>query len=161
MQKQDAITLQLARVRDIPDIVAMSSTIIEHGLPQSWNARRVLVHMKNRECTVLVAKSGEHFAGFAIMEFGSTTAHLNLLAVHPQFQRRGIARQMLEWLHDSAITVGTFIVNLELRAENAKALRFYRAMGYEECGYVPRYYSNVEDAVRMQRNLARNRNSDG
>lgn len=156
MQKQDAITLQLARVRDIPDIVAMSASIIEHGLPRSWTARRVLSHIKNKECTVLVARSAGRVAGFAIMEFGDHTAHLNLLAVHPHFQRRGVGKQMLDWLHDSAIMVGTFIVNLELRAENAKALRFYRAMGYEECGYVPRYYSNVEDAVRMQRNLARN-----
>jgi ribosomal protein S18 acetylase RimI-like enzyme len=153
VQSQGAVTLQLARARDVPAIAALSADIIERGLPQSWTPRRVQSHIRHRECTVLVARVAPTLAGFAIMEFGDTSAHLNLLAVDPRFQRRGIGRRMIEWLHESAITIGTFVIHLELRADNAKALRFYRSMGYEECGYVPRYYSNVEDAVRMSRDL--------
>ena len=153
MQEQDAVTLQLATMRDVGDIARMSAALIEDGLPPAWTPRRVYAHIKHKECTVLVARLAQRTAGFAIMEFGATTAHLNLLAVRPQLQRRGVGRQLLSWLHESAITVGTFIVNLELRAENIKARRFYASMGYEECGYVPRYYSNIEDAVRMSRDL--------
>jgi len=154
VQEQDAVTLQLATLKEVSEIARMSGAIIEHGLPQAWTARRVHAHIRHRECTVLVAKVPQRLAGFAIMEFGNTTAHLNLLAVHPQLQRRGIGRQLMTWLHESAVTAGTFLVNLELRAENIQARRFYSSMGYEECGYVPRYYNNIEDAVRMSRDLA-------
>jgi ribosomal protein S18 acetylase RimI-like enzyme len=153
VQEQGALTLQLATLRDVRDIARMSATLIEHDLPHSWTERRIQAHIRHRECTVLVAKSANQLAGFAIMEFGNTAAHLNLLAVDARMQRRGIGRQLLEWLHESALTVGTFIVRLELRAENGKARRFYAAMGYDEYGYVPRYYCNIEDAVLMSRDL--------
>ncbi|HYM34658.1 MAG TPA: GNAT family N-acetyltransferase [Steroidobacteraceae bacterium] len=153
MQEQDAVTLQLATLRDVRGIANMSAALIEQGLPHSWTERRVLAHIRHRECTVLVAKLANQLTGFAIMEFGNTMAHLNLLAVDPRWQRRGIGRQLLEWLHESALTIGTFVVKLELRAENGKARRFYASLGYDECGYVPRYYCNVEDAVLMSRDL--------
>jgi len=87
------------------------------------------------------------------MQFGDDTAHLNLFAVAPRARRSGVATQLLTWLHETAMVAGTFVINLELRAENIGARRFYMAMGYEECGYVRGYYSNVEDAVRMSRDL--------
>jgi ribosomal-protein-alanine N-acetyltransferase len=149
----DLCTLQPARLSDAPEIARMSATLIEHGLPHSWKAERVARHIRHRECTVLSARSGPDLVGFAIMQFGDATAHLNLLAVQPHTRRRGLGRQMLQWLHESAIVAGTFTINLELRAGNLDARRFYQAMGYAECGYVRRYYSDTEDAVRMTRSL--------
>ncbi|HTE43308.1 MAG TPA: GNAT family N-acetyltransferase, partial [Steroidobacteraceae bacterium] len=96
---------------------------------------------------------GHELVGFAIMQFGDASAHLNLLAVRPHVRRRGLGRQMLDWLHESAIVAGTFTINLELRAGNVDARRFYLSMGYTESGHVHRYYSALEDAVRMTRNL--------
>src|SRR5215831_1753860 len=136
MQSQGAVSLQLAILQDVQDMARMSALQVEYGLPPTWTARRIHAHVRHRECTALVATVAGTMVGFAIMDFGSTTAHLNLLAVKQQFQRRGIGRQLIDWLHTSAMTVGTFIINLELRAENIKALRFYTAMGYSECGYV-------------------------
>jgi [ribosomal protein S18]-alanine N-acetyltransferase len=153
LHEQDEVTLQLATLRDVHEIASMSAAFVEHGLPHSWTTQRVRTHIRHRDCTVLVAKTAQMLTGFAIMEFADTTAHLNLLAVHPRAQRRGIGRQLLEWLHESAMTVGTFLVRLELRETNMQAQRFYKSMGYRECGYVLRYYSNLEDAVRMSRDL--------
>src|SRR5215471_5570135 len=128
MQSQGAVSLQLATLRDVQDMARMSALQVEEGLPPTWTARRIHAHVRHRECTALVAKTRGTLVGFAIMDFGSTTAHLNLLAVNTRYQRRGIGRQLLEWLHGSAMTVGTFTINLELRAENIKALRFYSSM---------------------------------
>ncbi len=150
---QDIVTLQLATLRDAHDLARMSATLIEFGLPHTWTLRRVSAHIRHKESVVLVAKSAEKLVGFAIMQFGDTTAHLNLLAVTPNARRRGIGKQLLTWLHETAMVAGTFVINLELRAINAQARRFYVSMGYDEFGYVQRYYSNVEDAVRMSRDL--------
>jgi ribosomal protein S18 acetylase RimI-like enzyme len=48
---------------------------------------------------------------------------------------------------------GVFDVRLELRASNAEARAFYTALGYRECGTVRAYYSGLEDAHRMRRDL--------
>jgi len=155
---QDALALQLATVENARDIARMSATLIERGLPHTWTTRRVSAHIRHKDSVVLVAHSGSEkspreLIGFAIMQFAETTAHLNLLAVRPHARRSGVGRQMLSWLHESAMVAGTFLVRLELRATNIEARHFYKSMGYEEFGYVRRYYSNVEDAVRMSRDL--------
>jgi ribosomal protein S18 acetylase RimI-like enzyme len=96
---------------------------------------------------------GPLLAGFAIMHFGDDIAHLNLLAVDSRWQRRGLGRRLLGWLEQSAITAGTFSVCLEVRARNPVALLFYRELGFEEAGRVPRYYSGREDALRLTKDL--------
>jgi len=102
---------------------------------------------------VLTSRSGVTIAGFAIMRYGDDVAHLNLLAVAPTHRRRGLARALVQWLEESALTAGTFIIGLELRAGNEAARAFYRALGYRELGQIPGYYQGVESAIRMVRDV--------
>ena len=90
-----------------------------------------------------------------------SSAHLNLLAVHPAHRRRGLARRLLTWLEESALTAGTFTVGLELRAGNAAARAFYAALGYLETGEVPGYYQGVEAAIRLTRDVRMRREAPG
>ena len=150
---QHIVSLQLANRSDAHIIAKMSAALIESGLQPTWTEARVLWHMKSKESVVLVARNAGQLNGFAIMQFGDDTAHLNLLAVTSYARRHGIATQLLTWLHETAIVAGTFVINLELRATNIEAKDFYRSMGYRELGLIRRYYSGVEDALRMSRDL--------
>jgi ribosomal-protein-alanine N-acetyltransferase len=98
---------------------------------------------------VLAARVHGLLAGFAIMQFGDTSAHLNLLAVEPGHQRRGLGRQLMNWLHESAMIAGTFAVSLELRASNVGAQRFYETLRYRPGELRRGYYRGIEDALRM------------
>ena len=51
------------------------------------------------------------------------------------------------------IAAGTFIVGLELRAQNQAARAFYRSLGYRELGSIPGYYQGIEAAIRMERDV--------
>ena len=62
---------------------------------------------------------------------------------------------MLTWLLDSARTAGIAELSLELRAGNAGARAFYRAMGFGDAGLLPGYYRKREPALRMVRVLRR------
>lgn len=148
------IRLSLARADDAPAIAAMSRLLIERGLAWSWNEERVERCLRNRDCVVLAARDRRRLVGFAIMEFYAIHAHLNLLAVQPGHQRHGIGRQLLDWLEASARTAGIFTVNLELRANNDDARRFYEKLGYRETGRKAGYYDGREDALRMTRDLS-------
>jgi ribosomal protein S18 acetylase RimI-like enzyme len=68
-------------------------------------------------------------------------------------RRRGLARALLMWLEATALTAGTFLISLELRASNEAGLRFYRTLGYQERATIPGYYQGVEAALRMERDL--------
>jgi ribosomal-protein-alanine N-acetyltransferase len=143
----------LAHLDDAPAIAAMSRQLIEHGLAWSWNEDRVERCLRNRDCVVLAARDRRRVIGFAIMEFYAIHAHLNLFAVQPGYQRRGVGRQLLEWLEASARTAGIFKVHLELRATNDGARAFYEKLGYVSAGRKAAYYDGREDAVRMTHDL--------
>jgi ribosomal-protein-alanine N-acetyltransferase len=109
--------------------------------------------VRDADSVVLIARSGATIAGFAIMRYGDDVAHLNLLAVAPAHRRRGLARALVQWLEETALTAGAFTIGLELRAGNAAARTFYRALGYRELGEIPGYYQGVESAIRMMRDV--------
>jgi ribosomal protein S18 acetylase RimI-like enzyme len=145
--------LEPARVTDAARLAAMSHELIESGLRPAWGATRIVWYVRHPESVVLTARSDRTLAGFAIMRYADAAAHLNLLAVDPAHRRRGIARRLVTWLEETALTAGTFIIELELRAENEAARAFYRALGYRELGCVPGYYQGIETAIRMERDL--------
>jgi len=149
----DGYVLKPARNADAARLAAMSEAHVESGLKPAWGAARIRWHVRDAESVVLTAWLASAIAGFAIMRYGEDVAHLNLLAVDPAHRRRGIGRALLGWLEESALTAGTFIIGLELRAGNELARSFYRALGYRELGQIPGYYQGIESAVRMARDV--------
>jgi ribosomal-protein-alanine N-acetyltransferase len=147
------VVLSPARIGDAPAIANMSRTLIEPGLPWRWTPRRVAAHMKERENLVVVAREDATLVGFAMAQFDTQSVHLTLIGVSAERKRTGIGRQLIAWVEDSAVIAGLFRVNLEVRAGNHDARRFYAALGYRETGSVPGYYSGIEDAIRLTRDL--------
>lgn len=147
------ITLGPARIGDAPTIAHMSRTLIEPGLPWNWTPRRVATHMRQRDNMVVTAKDGGQMVGFVMALFGAEIVHLTLLGVSAEHQRRGIGRRLVNWVEESAVTAGLFQVKLEVRATNQQARRFYTSLYYTESGTVPGYYSGIEDAIKLSRDL--------
>jgi ribosomal-protein-alanine N-acetyltransferase len=152
-------SLQPARLADARRLAVMSQELVEAGLRPAWSASRITWHMRYPESVVLAARYHGVLAGFAIMRYGDDVAHLNLLAVDPAHRRRGLARRIMTWLEDTALTAGTFIIGLELRATNEAAFAFYGALGYRELGRVAGYYQGVEPAIRMARDVRTGRDA--
>jgi len=146
-------TLRLARSGDAREIAEMSRDLIEYGLAWSWTPARVQRSISGRESSVVVARRGARIAAFGIMQFGDEVAHLNLLAVAAPHRRQGLGRQLMEWLTATAITAGIFRIDLELRAQNQAARKFYERLGFDPLNVVPGYYQGREAALRMTRRL--------
>jgi ribosomal-protein-alanine N-acetyltransferase len=158
-QHKQEVEFKLARMRDAQQIACLSRDLVEQGLRWSWTPKRVAAHIRNPESNVLTAWIEEQLAGFAIMQFHDEHAHLNLLAVDPSWRRFGIGRQLLEWLEETALVGGIFTITLEVRAGNAGARTFYRALGYQAIDSLPGYYGGRETAIRMARDLRRRSSS--
>jgi ribosomal protein S18 acetylase RimI-like enzyme len=60
---------------------------------------------------------------------------------------------MLHWLETTALTAGTFVITLEVRASNPVARAFYTACEYREVGTVEGYYQGRDSAIKMSRDL--------
>ena len=72
----------------------------------------------------------------------------------PARRRRGIARELLAHVAADARNLGAQTVSLEVRAGNEGAQALYQALGLAPVGTRPRYYSDREDALIMQGDLA-------
>jgi len=127
----------------------MSRELIEAGLGWRYTPRRMTALIRDPETVALVACDGLRIQGFAVMQFGDVHAHLALLCVRPTQQLRGIGRRLNAWLVESARVAGIASIRLELRADNAAALSFYRRLGFSETQLVPEYYDGYVAARRM------------
>lgn len=109
--------------------------------------------VEDPECAVLVARTRVELAGFAVMQFLETRAHLNLLAVVPVRRRSGTASALLTWLEESARVAGLEQIVLEVRRNNEGAREFYRQHHFDEVALLPGYYQGREHAIRMVHQL--------
>lgn len=146
-------TLELAQARDAHAIAVMSRDLIEAGLGWEYQPERVARMLADPGILAVVARNGGRTAGFALMSFGDSRAHLALLAVAPTHQRAGVGRRLLDWQVLSAQVAGVVSVNVELRVDNAAALALYSSAGFTETIRVPGYYRARETAIRMIRVL--------
>lgn len=153
--------LRLARPGDARLLARMSRDYIEQGLTWRWRPERLQKKIAAAETVVLVAEldvSGVRFiGGFAVMDFeaelATDKAQLALLAVHPNIRRRNIGGQLLRWLHKSARVAGCEHIELQVRADNFAARRFYQKFGYQEEALIPGYYDGKKAAYQMKLRL--------
>ena len=173
--------LRLAKPGDARLLARMSRDYIEQGLTWRWRPENLTKKIAAAETVVLVAEldvGGVRFiGGFAVMDFnagspaipdsdldfdigsaqgssaGAEKAQLLLLAVHPNIRRRNIGAQLLRWLHKSARVAGCEHIELQVRADNQTARRFYQKFGYHEEALIPGYYDGIKAAYQMKLRL--------
>lgn len=77
-------------------------------------------------------------------------AHVATIATHPDYRRRGIAKELLTYTLRYMSKEGAVTSFLEVRENNLAAQEMYRKFGYEVSGRRKRYYKDTdEDAVLM------------
>ena len=96
----------------------------------------------------LVAFLDGELAGFLVVRKTAVTELEVLnLAVHPSFRRRGVARQMMQFM----LAGHRGDVFLEVRESNETARKFYESIGFREIDRRREYYQNpVESGIVMK-----------
>lgn len=91
-----------------------------------------------------VVERERQVAGFyRIMQFEGRARHvaqLGTLAIDPEFQGAGLARDMVAGAIDQMKALGVRRVELQVEADNARGLAFYRKLGFEQEGVQRRAY---------------------
>lgn len=126
---------QLPALLDIEQAVA--AMYQESGLaPAAWSSRTVAdIVALTREHDVRVAEADYHVAGYlAWRDEAPGVAHLVLLAVHPDYQRFGIATRLLLDLHEGARGVGLGYLVTRIWERAPWAMAFCRRGGLRPVG---------------------------
>jgi ribosomal-protein-alanine N-acetyltransferase len=131
----------------------LSRRDVESGLGWKYTPDRLRRLSRDPTRNVVVARTGTTMAGFGIMTYAENTANLDLLAVKPRYHRRGIARQVVEWLEAAAVTAGISIIYVQVRKTNSGAIRFYETCGYQAIEELSGYYHGKENATLLSKNI--------
>jgi ribosomal-protein-alanine N-acetyltransferase len=103
-----------------------------------------------------IAERGIQLVGYGIVMIAAGEAHLLNLSVSPQWQRRGIGRELTHFFLKLSRDYGAERIYLEVRPSNTAARALYADAGFEEVGVRRDYYpaaTGREDAVVMERRL--------
>jgi ribosomal protein S18 acetylase RimI-like enzyme len=145
--------IELATAADAAEISRLSRRCIERGLRPRYSPALVRKKMRGKACNVIVARKERVLLGFGIMTYGRESANLDLLAVKKPYRRRGVGRQILQWLEKVARTAGIANIFVQVRSSNAVAVRFYERLGFQVVEQVPGYYQGRESAAILCKSI--------
>ncbi|QIL50213.1 ribosomal protein S18-alanine N-acetyltransferase [Weissella coleopterorum] len=106
------------------------------------NERLYLV-LRAQETGSVLAYIGASFAA------GKKTAHITNIAVHPQWQRRGLAKALLAYVMSLSVQHRFERVTLEVREDNVAAQKLYQQLNFKMIRQHPDYYEDHEPALEM------------
>ncbi|MHA1221218.1 MAG: GNAT family N-acetyltransferase, partial [Candidatus Heimdallarchaeota archaeon] len=94
--------------------------------------------------------SDQEIVGFVIFGIYSIkTAHIMILAIHPDFQRKGFGGQLLEFTLSVIKKSPINRVRLEVRMANTAAIKFYENFNFKINATIKQYYDDNTDAYLM------------
>lgn len=141
---------------DIASIMPVMDDAFDPAFGESWTASQCLSALAIPDCRLLIAKSNDIIAGFAMSRWVLDIEELLMIGVTKASQRQQIGSMLLAAIVAHAKNNGREKLFLEVRDGNA-AHDFYRASGFEPIGRRKQYYRGSNgirpDAITMAMNL--------
>lgn len=115
---------------DRADLLAMAR-LLTHFLDdegfRSWTPTALQDALTDPDRNICVARSGNTLVGLAVMAYGEEEAELELLAVAPLWQRRGLGKALLAWLEAPAEVLGLRATRVRLPLKKSQ---YFTGLGF-------------------------------
>lgn len=72
----------------------------------------------------------QEIIGSCMLGYEGHRGWINYLSVHPNHQRKGYARLLMDEAEDQLRALGCLKINLQVRESNAAVIRFYESLGF-------------------------------
>ncbi|MAZ73415.1 MAG: GNAT family N-acetyltransferase [Flavobacteriaceae bacterium] len=91
-------------------------------------------------CITISSKKDEEYNTIDWLTKDDLNYYIHRLAVHPDFQHQGYAKQLMDFAEAFAVQQNALSVRLDTFSKNKRNQRFYEARGYQKLGdvYFPR-----------------------
>jgi ribosomal-protein-alanine N-acetyltransferase len=124
----------------LDEVVAIMDAAFDDRFGEAWTRSQCAGILPMRGVTMLIARNTDRQAvGFSLQRIVAGDGELLLLAVAPEYRRRGIGRLLLQRFIEQARHEGTSRVHLEVRDGNP-AVVMYRSAGFKAVGRRRKYY---------------------
>jgi ribosomal protein S18 acetylase RimI-like enzyme len=145
-------SLRDGKASDLADIRAIEEGSFSGDRLSPRSIRRLLAAPS---ASLRVAALDGHVAGYHLVltRKGSSVARLYSIAVAATARGRGLGERLLADAERMARRRGAVALRLEVRTDNAGAIRLYTRRGYRRIGTYPAYYADGADALRFEKPL--------
>lgn len=143
---------QLRRMQ--PQDVESVLEIERRNFRDPWTRRAFLAEIETAPVSQpLVVEYDGRIVGYAVAWFVAEELQIADIAIHEDFRRRGLARQIMAYLCEVAQQRGCKVAHLEVRQTNLAAKQLYEGLGFQTTTVRRAYYGPAEDALLMSKNL--------
>ncbi len=102
----------------------------------------------------IVANSNHKIIGFLIgVKITNQKTKILMISVLPQYQKQKIGTKLLEEFIKRTQEEKINIIELEVRTDNYKAIKFYEKNGFRKIMKIKEFYQDNKDAYTMQLNF--------
>ena len=124
---------------------ALKVAELKEFFEEMWGEQALLSEINNTASIAVVAKKEQQVIGFCAFSVVKEEANLNMILVHPQYRKKGIAGAMLSEILNKLKEQNVQEAYLEVRALNEVAFNLYKKLGFEQVGLRKNFYKNPED----------------
>ncbi len=141
---EDDITIRRMQRGDIERVAEIERVCFR----SPWSVHALIGELSNDIAYYVVAVQNGYVVGYAGIWVILDEAHMNNIAVSPEYRERGIGKSMILRLMGIALNKGAERMTLEVRENNHRAQRLYASLGFAYAGMRKGYYSdNGENAL--------------
>jgi len=126
-----------------------SDTLTEQYSPNLFN-----FFYESYSSGFIVAEIGHKVIGFIIgVKLNPKTAKILMLSVSKQYRRKNIGSLLLTQLQKQAIRDKVENIELEVRIDNKKAIKFYEKHNFKILDEIKEFYQKGESAYTMRKQI--------
>ncbi len=119
-----------------------------------WTKTAFVNDVTNENACYVLLIENDALIGYGAFWQAADSADITNVAVHPDYRKRGLGKQILEKLLCDAAARGVRQMYLEVRKSNMAAQALYTTCGFVSVGERKNYYTdNGEDAVIMEKQM--------
>lgn len=146
----DKVDIAYATIDDLNDLILIEDSSFK---TDKLSRRQMRYMLSKAKAFILLAKIKSVTVAYCICFIPALprTARLYSLAVLKEYRNRGIADQLIKNVLKKLQSLGYTSCNLEVRTKDASAKSLYIKNDFKEVQFLPAYYEDGEDGIRMKR----------
>ena len=124
--------------------------LVSETLPERYNPSLFNYFYETFPEGLIVAEKAHKIIGFIVgVKINPNTAKILMLTVSELHRNQNIGSALLNTFLKEIIKENVNLVELEVRIDNEKAIKFYQKHGFKIIGKIKGFYQNGEDAYTM------------
>lgn len=149
LQIRSMLVISTYNLRDLKEIMPLAArTLGEDYSPGIYSAI-----FQNFPQGFVVARQEDRVIGFCIMVPDVDSLRILMLSVHENHRKKGIGSALLKEALARMLSLNYKKLTLEVRETSHESIAFYKKLGFRIDSLLSGYYSNGDNAYRMEMDI--------